>query len=485
MSAERFPADPVFPQLEVAGDPELMREVLQRHLRPLGEKTYQVRECRISQTRYRQASRCMMQYALRLEEPGTGHERTQWVTGLMHAGGRTRRVWRELRRSGAVRGASGASRVLAPFQWLWRKLRRASPERRSLDASAAFEPYAYVPELEMLVQVFPHDYRLPALPLMMEGPLPELESSLLARFGEGDWRIEAWDIEPVRYQAETRATLRLELRARDEVTGWEGERRFYAKIYREKEKGEQTYRVVRALWDRADAGSKGFTVGSPVAYLSDLRTLVQEEVPGTSFKEILFRGDEAVPAARKVARALAALHLDDVPTPQRRSPQVAVAELEGRGRLLRQACPRLKPEIEEILGAVIAGLEEGPSAPSHNDLGLSHIMLDGDSLALVDLDAFAEADPLQDVANILAQLAVLPLIRSSLPRERARETARVFVEEYFTHVPEAWRESFLLRYAGALLKRAAGLHKGQVPGWPEKIETLLEEARDSLAGKVW
>ncbi len=93
MSARRFPADPSFPRLEVAGDPEQMREIFQRHLRPLGEKSYRVRECRISHTRYRQASRCMLQYALRLEESGTGRVREQWVTGLMHAGGRTRRIW--------------------------------------------------------------------------------------------------------------------------------------------------------------------------------------------------------------------------------------------------------------------------------------------------------------------------------------------------------------------------------------------------------
>ena len=75
----------------------------------------------------------------------------------------------------------------------------------------------------------------------MEGPPPELEPLLLARFGPGDWQAEAWDTELVRYLVETRATLRLTARARDTSGGRAEERRFYAKVYHDKEIGEQPY----------------------------------------------------------------------------------------------------------------------------------------------------------------------------------------------------------------------------------------------------
>jgi hypothetical protein len=86
VSAKPLLADPSLLQFEVAGDPELMREIFQRHLQSLGEKAYQVRECRLFRTIYRRAV-CHRQYALRLAESGTGRERIQQVTVTMYAGG--------------------------------------------------------------------------------------------------------------------------------------------------------------------------------------------------------------------------------------------------------------------------------------------------------------------------------------------------------------------------------------------------------------
>ena len=175
MSVGSFLADPAFPQLKIATDPGYMKQTFRTHLHPVGGKVYDIEDCRFIRLRYRQDSRRFLLYTLRLVEPDTGREREVRVTGLLYA-----------QKDKAERA--------------WRKLQATDPRQEIPDAWLTFEPVSFVPELDMLVQVFPYDRRLPTLPLLVAGPPPELEPLLLARFGAGDWRAEAWNIEPVRYR---------------------------------------------------------------------------------------------------------------------------------------------------------------------------------------------------------------------------------------------------------------------------------------------
>jgi hypothetical protein len=412
----------------------------------------------------------LLHYTLRLEEPATGCERDQWVTGTIYAGGKTRRRWERLRRTEPAREVT-KTKILGAD-------------------SPAFAPsFSYLPDPEMLVQVFPFDHRLEALPLLMAGPTLELEPLLLAGFGEGEWRTERWDTEPVQYQPESKATLRLTVRALDTTSGRSEERRFYAQVYPSEERAEQTYQVLQALWDKSGVlGDADFVGARPIAYLSRLRTVLQEEVPGTSLLDLLLhRGEEALPVIRRAARALASLHLGHVDTPRRHSLRDEAADLQGGGEVLRWVCPHLAPDIENIVDAVVAGLEdleEVPPAPTHLDFAFDHIMVEGDRLGLIDLDSLAEADPVLDVAILLSHLTSHSLI-STLPRDRARKAARVFVEEYLAYVPEAWHARLPLLYADSVIQTAAGVFLTQQADWPEKIELLVEEAKDSLAGGIW
>jgi hypothetical protein len=409
----------------------------------------------------------LLLYTLRVEEPATGRERDQWVTGSIYARGRTRRRWEKLRQTKPAREVT-------------------EPEILGA-ASPAFAPsFSYLPDPEMLVQVFPYDHRLEALPLLMAGPTSELEPVLLAEFGEGEWRTEAWDTEPVQYQPETKATLRLTVRARDATSGRSEEKRFYAQVYNSDVGAEQTHQVHQALWDNAGVvGDTDFVIARPIAYLSRLRTLFQEEVPGTPLLDLLLhRKEEALPAIRRAARALVSLHLGHADTPRRRTLRDEVAWLESVGEVLNWACPHLRPDVEDIMDAVVAGLEEVPLAPTHRDFAFDHVMVEGDSLALIDLDTFAEADPVLDVAILLSHLTTYSLM-SALHRNRAREAAQVFVEEYFAYVPEAWHARLPLLYAYSVTQTAAGVFLTQEADWPEKIELKIEAAKNSLVGRFW
>ena len=458
MSVKLPLTDPSFPQLQVAGDPESMRGVFQEHLRPLNNKAYHVRDCRLSRIRYRRGNRCVLQYTLRLAAADTGSERIQWVTGVMYADDKTRRKWEKLR----VSYPKDVSEIISTF-----------------------EPFSFIPELGMLVQVFPYDRRLPTLPLLIAEPLPELESPLLARFGPGSWRTELWNVEPVRYRAELGAALRLTVQGQDDATGKRIERRFYAKVYRDEGQGQQTHKVLRKLWSQAGANGEAFTVVRPVSYLSDFRALILEEAPGMTLEEILLGESDPNQAVRRAAQALAAFNQGDAPA---RTREYLLADheavLERARRLLEWACPQMRLEVESIIEGVLGGLEEVPLGPTHRDLKPDHIFVDGERTIFIDLDSFAKADPVLDPAHLLARLAAMPAL-FPVPRQRARTAAREFAEEYFAHVPSTWQDRLPFHYAGTLLEVAHGFFRRQAPDWPDSIAGLVEEARASLAGGVW
>jgi hypothetical protein len=152
--------------------------------------------------------------------------------------------------------------------------------------------------------------------------------------------------------------------------------------------------------------------------------------------------------------------------------------------VLGWGCPHLRLEVESILEGVLAGLQEVPLRPTHRDLKADHIFLDGERTIFIDLDMFARADPVLDPARLLTRFAAMPAL-FPISRQRARAAGREFAEEYFANVPGAWQERLPFHYAGTLLKTADGFFRRQVPDWPGRIAGLLEEARASLAGRVW
>jgi hypothetical protein len=452
---EPFAADPAFPGLALAGDEDAMRTLFARHLRPLGDVPYEILSCKLSRVRYRKGARCVLQYSLDLADPSTESVRTQWVTGVMYADGKARRKWE--------------------------KLRKSAPEVQAADP--AFEPVTFLPELDMLVEVFPYDRRLPGLPPLMAGPSPEIQSALLADFGD-DWRATGWDAELVRYRSELGATVRVSVRATEAATGNTEERRFYAKAYHD-ETGEATGRVLDTLCEAAEASETAFVVEGAVAYLEEPRILLQREIPGATLRDRLLRDDNAEDALRLAARALAELHTSGVEVPRLHSLQREIAVLERTGRLLKWARPDLASRIDGTVDTVISGLEEVPPAPTHRDLKLDHLLLTEGRVGLIDLDGFAGADPLIDTAGVMAHLRGLPLHFPGFDATRDEDHEVTFADEYFGRVPEGWRDGLYVHYAGAALKMAVGFFRRREAGWPGKIEDLLHTARESLAGRIW
>ena len=453
---EAFPADPDFPQLAVAGDPALMLEVFRTHLKPVAGRRYHVEICIPFLFRCRHSTpRCVLQYTLRLRDPNAGHELDQSVTGLVYA------------REGEA-------------ERLWREMRTAAPHHDIPEPWLTFEPVDFIPDLQMVVQVFPYDRKIPQLGRVMHGSLPGLEPLLLARLGWGSWRVTGTKIEPMRYRTELGAALRYAIKAHDALTRRTETLRCYLKVYRN-EQGSETFQLLRSWSERTADGRRPYAVVRPIAYVSELRTLALEEAPGASLQQILVQGVDPAGPARAVARAAAAFNQDDLAITRRRTVADQLDDVGLAATLVRWACPHLGARVEAIAAAVAAGLEDVPPAPIHADLKPDHIFLSGDRAIFIDLDSAAMGDPVRDPAHLFA-FVTCSVGLDSVPAGAARAAATAFVEEYFSRVPSSWRRRFAVHCAGALLEVASRTFRHQEPRWREKAAAAVEQAELALSG---
>lgn len=446
---DAFPADPDFPQLAIASDPERMLEVFRAHLKPVG-KDLDIQECIPVRFRCRQSSsRCVLQYQLRIADPSTGREWTQWVTGLVYAPrGEAARLWREM--------ADSDPRREIPPEWL------------------TFEPVGFIPDLQMVVEVFPFDRRLDNLARVMRGGLKELPPLLLSRLGWGWWVVEGESVEPARYRTELGAALRYIIRARDLATHRRKAVQCYLKVYR-KERGEETLRLLRTLSERVQGGRTSYEVVQPLAYLSELRTLAIEQAPGTPLLHVLLNGPDRAATMEAVARAVAAFNQDDLPIARRHTLADQFKDVERASGLLEWASPAARADIRAITTAMRRGLTDVPATPIHRDLKTDHIFVAGRRVIFIDVDAASLGDPVRDPAHLFAHI-VARVGLDALPRQHAQFAADVFVKEYFRRVPRSWHDRFALHAAGALVEAAGGIFKRQEPRWREKVAEALEEA---------
>ncbi len=451
--------------LAMLRDPDQMRTFFQAWLAPEEPRAVVVESCEIDFVREASA-RSLLQYTLQVRETNSGASSAQVVTGVAYAGDRGATVRQQLQQASA-----GVTNLV---------LGRALPA------------WTYVPDLQTVFQLYPFDFRLPAMAHLLNGPPPALLSAVLAEWGSGEWDPTQWQAEVVRYRVDMRAMVRLEVQAQMVGTERAISQRLYAKIYRERAEASDAFTLQRALWEQTRSDDFPLAVARPIAYLPDLRTLLLEEAPGRRLLAILRSEDTALPAVLRAARALAALHqlpLDDALATRQRVARDDASRLPALAASLEERIPGGEEQVREVVTSIAAGLPEAPLAPTHFDLKPGHILIDGDRVTLLDFDKLAAADPLVDVTGLVATLGK----ERGATREQAGQAqalARAFITEYFSHVPAAWYARFPARYALALLTEASTTGRG-LRGRAEKasranrMATLVQQAHAAVTQHVW
>jgi aminoglycoside phosphotransferase len=255
----------------------------------------------------------------------------------------------------------------------------------------------HAPDLDAVFWSFPHDRRIAALPLLSPG------SPTLARLlGRACPRTRL-----VAYAAERAASARC-LDARGAVVA-------YVKVHA----GDGWERERRGL--EALAADPRLRVPKVLASAPEHGALALEPLPGRRLDEL--HGAELAGALHGLGRALATLHAGG-PAGPARFVRLDVDRLARAVSVIARARPAAGRPAALLLAALLAGRPEAPDVCLHGDVNLRNAILDGDRVALLDLEDMATGPASADLGQLLASLLTARVQgRLAEPDRRALQAA--------------------------------------------------------------
>ena len=414
-------SDPQFPHLSAALSPPLMQELLQTTLLgPLDEQTQRgliVGSCVIGEKRYKPGRSCVLSYRLHLHDTRTGAKHEQVVSARL------------------CRPDEGPA-----------EFHRA--RSRQLVRTPGVRALAYMPEIEMVVWSFPNDRKLTHLPELLN--IEFLRSHLPRQLGalgvDESNEIVAVKTEILHYLPERSCMIRYHLSLKDRSTGKNGALTIYGKTSRD-EGGAEVYSIMRQL----SAQMPGSAV--PLGYDQELRTLWQSHVPGEPFLWETLEESQIPETFQNIARSVAKFHSCTIRTNLRFDLPDLDKSLMDTIAAARQAYPDVEGRIASLVSALLAqrrsmGWSETLTTPIHRDLKMRNFLIDGEHIALIDMDCVCLGDPLSDLGSLIANF-YLNGIRAGCHRDRIRKAVEVLCRAYAKSVPWSLSWSQLDWYTAA------------------------------------
>lgn len=228
------------------------------------------------------------------------------------------------------------------------------------------------------------------------------------------------------------------------------------------ERGPKVYRIAQRICS-ARAFGPDVALPEPVAYLADLKLLIQRTVAGEPVERAL-RGGETRLAVR-IADALHRFHDSGLDLGRTHDLAKELSPLEMRTEAVVAHCPDLD-ELAWPLHERIEALENWPyrwrNCPVHRDFYHDQVLIDEERLAVLDLDDAAMSEPAIDIANFAAHLRLLGFQHPGDSAALARVEA-AFVERAVALDPDL--DPGLLQFLNAAtMLRLAGIHVARANG---------------------
>jgi tRNA A-37 threonylcarbamoyl transferase component Bud32 len=318
-------------------------------------------------------------------------------------------------------------------------------------------------EANALVSVFPNDARVTALPEVAD---PARRAVLLREIVPD--RTDLWPgpLRVLTYRAERRQVAQV-------LAG--GEPRLALKAYT-----ADGYASAQGSVGRFEP--RGALRVPRLLGRGDRRhVLAFEWLPGRSLGELLPDPALSVGGVERVGAALAELHAQD-PGPRPPVTRLAsAAALMVEATVLATLCPPLARRAGDLVRRVVARILVEPPAygATHADFHPGRVALDGDGVAMLDLDLVERGDPAADLAGFVAHLE-RDVIRGTLAPARLALLRDALLEGYRRATREAIPRHVELLTAAAMLRLAPRFFRHREPEWPSRTAAALDRAEAIL-----
>lgn len=438
LAASDIPLDERLPQLAVVASEAAM----EAHFGALLAPGWTMRRCRIKEARYYPGATCLLTYHLKLA-PASGEPAVLTLYGR----------------------AFGDEQVPEPFR-----------SRPPLATPAGALP-SWMPDLGLALWTFPDDPGMIGLAEVWRsnGKLFDREGAL----EHAPWNGPRPGLECVAlsYVPAKRCILRYDRldHARPEP--------FYGKVYGAHEDVRVLYRQMQDLWRYSEQDAPELVLARPLGCAPALNAAWQSSPGGESLLDTLDAID--LPAVlRRTAAALAALHRSALRPARTWRVGEEAAKLERARWALGRFYPALAPQVDAILGHLLARVpsECDRPVPVHGDFHCNQVLVQQERVAVIDFDLFGMGDPLHDVARFLSRFRAYA--HNKLSRAQLDAAEQAFLGTYEILVPWKVERRRLAWLMATLLvnRQALKAVKKLSAGGPEPVAEMLETAA-GLAGR--
>ena len=299
----------------------------------------------------------------------------------------------------------------------------------------AAEWRCYLPDLRLALRTQPPDSELAALPQLTD---PEAARRLLeASIRTGaphydDLRIESCTPKVMRYKPGSRCTILYQLAYPPALAAGRNWPAVVVAKTHHGAKGQNAYAGMQALWNSPLGASRTVAIAEPLAYLTDLKVLVQGPIrEEQTLEDLIQQTWRAAKATNtgveisgdlhayicKTAAGLAELHQCGIHYGETVHWTDELAEIcEGRAKLAAPL-PQLGDLAEDLLAQLqrLAAIHPAdPIAPAHRSFRPAQVLLYKGAIGFIDFDGVCQAEPAMDLALFMTTVKNMALRKSNL-----------------------------------------------------------------------